>query len=112
MMQMSGVEEAGQARQGLASHLHDNDLLRWTMAEVDSQSDISILSSFYLQKTEAELEVKLKQYLQWRKRRGVDLLLDCWKPPEVLRKYFPGLEIFNIQKYFNSTNYFRRSGWV
>ena len=35
----------------------------------------------------------------------MDLLLDCWKPPEVLRKYFPGLEI--IQQIYQFNKFFQ-----
>ena len=32
---------------------------------------------------------KLKKHHCWRTQRGVDFLLE-WKPPEALKKYFPG----------------------
>ena len=40
----------------------------------------------------------------------MDLLLDCWKPPEVLRKYFPGLEI--IQQKIIQFNKFFQEVWL
>ena len=39
----------------------------------------------------AETEERLRNTLSWRKKKGVDYILD-WKPPEVLRKYFPGMQ--------------------
>ena len=34
---MSGVEQVRENLASLASHLHDNDILRWTMAEVGTE---------------------------------------------------------------------------
>ena len=36
-----------------------------------------------------EAEAMFRKSLSWRKQRGVDFVLN-WKPPEVLRKYYPG----------------------
>ena len=35
--QMSGVEQVRENLASLAGHLHDNDILRWTMAEVGTE---------------------------------------------------------------------------
>ena len=44
---------------------------------------------FIFQKPLEEVEAQFRKTAQWRKKMGVDLLRD-WRPPEDLRKFFPG----------------------
>ena len=51
---MSGVEQVRENLASLASHLHDNDILRWTMAEVGtelckSQTGCGVAMSLYIE---------------------------------------------------------------
>ena len=43
----------------------------------------------YFQNNVDQAEANFRKSQSWRNQRGVDFVLQ-WKPPEVLRKYYPG----------------------